>query len=83
MAQVKNRKEVTLDDQTMPILKIKAAKKGRNLKNYMEQILKEKANEFEVTEEYKTIMDALLEKHYSGEMNYISEEEFRKRTARR
>jgi len=83
MAQVKNRKEVTLDDQTMAILKMKAAKEGRNLKNYMEQVLKEKANAFEVTEEYKLMMDALLEKHYSGKMNYISEEDFRKRTARK
>lgn len=48
----------------------------------MEQILKEKANDFELTDEYKALMDDMLEKHYAGKLNYISEEEFRKLTAR-
>jgi hypothetical protein len=78
MTPTKIRKEVTLDDQTMAILKIQAEKQGRNLKNYMEHVLKENANHFEVTEEYKIMMDALLEKHKKGEMNYTPWEDFKK-----
>ena len=36
MIQTKNRKEITLDAQTLSILQIQAEKQGRKLKNYME-----------------------------------------------
>lgn len=83
MIQTKNRKEITLDTQTLSILQIQAEKQGRKLKNYMEQILKEQANSFELTDEYKAMMDEMLDKHYNGKLNYISEEEFRKLSARK
>lgn len=66
--QAKNRKEITLDTQTLTILQFKAEKQGRKLKNYMEQILKEHANNFELTAEYKAMMDEILNKHEKGEL---------------
>lgn len=83
MIPTKNRKEVSLDDQTMAILQIQAEKQGRKLKNYLEHILKEKANDFELTNEYKIMMDDKLEKFNKGKSKYISEDEFRKSTARK
>jgi 3-isopropylmalate dehydratase small subunit len=82
MIKTKNRKEVTLDNQTMAILQIQANREGRKLKNYMEQILKEKANEFELTEEYKTLMDDMLDKHQNGKLNYTSWETFKAEISR-
>ncbi|MEW4922256.1 hypothetical protein [Algibacter sp. 2305UL17-15] len=82
MIENKKRKEVTLDSHTIELLKIQAEKEGRKLKNYMEHILKDKANSFELSEAYKSMMDDMLDKHSKGELKYVSEEEFRKRTAR-
>jgi hypothetical protein len=81
--EVKIRKEVTLDAQTMAILKIQADIELRKLKNYMEYLLKQKASEFELTEEYKLMMDELLERHNKGKLQYLSEDEFRKATVRK
>jgi 3-isopropylmalate dehydratase small subunit len=72
MIQAKNRKEITLDTQTLAILQFQAEKQGRKLKNYMEQILKEQANNFELTDEYKAMMDEMLDKHEKGELKYTS-----------
>ena len=77
MVTTKNRKEVSLDSQTLAILQIQADRDGRKLKNYMEQILKEKAGEFELTDEYKAIMDNMLEKHQNNQLNYTSWEDFK------
>jgi hypothetical protein len=77
MLATKNRKEVYLDSQTLAILKMQAEKEGRKLKNYMEYILREKANDFEPTDEYKAIMDEMLEKHDSGKLKYTSWEDFK------
>ncbi len=81
MLKNKTRKEVSLDTQTLALLQFQAEKEGRNLKNYMEHILREKANNMELKEEYKTMMDDVLDKHKKGELNYISEEEFRSLTS--
>ena len=78
MIQAKNRKEISLDAQTLSILQIQAEKQGRKLKNYMEQVLKEQANSFELTDEYKAMMDAMLVKHEKGELKYTSWEEAKK-----
>ncbi len=75
MIQTKNRKEITLDTQTLSILQIQAEKQGRKLKNYMEQVLKEQANSFELTDEYKAMIDVMLDKHEKGELKYTSWEE--------
>lgn len=82
MNPTKNRKEVSLDNQTMAILQIQADREGRKLKNYMEHILKEKANEFEITEEYKALMDAMLDKHQNGKLNSSSWEPFKAEISR-
>jgi hypothetical protein len=68
------RKEISLDSQTIALLQ----KEGRKLKNYLEQVLKEKANELALTEEYKTLMDEALEKHKNGNSNYKSWEQIKK-----
>lgn len=77
MITTKNRKEVSLDAQTLAILQIQADRDGRKLKNYMEQILREKANEFELTEEYKSLMDDMLDKHSQGKVAYSSWDDFK------
>jgi hypothetical protein len=76
------RKEVSLASETLALLKIQAEKEGRNLKNYMEHVLREKAHSFDLTEEYKVMMDDMLNKHDKSELNYIDESEYRKFTAR-
>ena len=83
MITAKNKKEVNLDAQTISLLQIQADKEGRELKDYMETVLTEKANEFELTDEYKAMMDKLLDKHQQGKLDYISEDDFRKLTARK
>ena len=82
MITAKNRKEVSLDAQTLAILQIQADRDGRKLKNYMEQILKEKANEFELTEEYKALMDEMLDKHNEGKVAYTSWDDFKAEISR-
>ena len=82
MITTKNRKEVSLDAQTLAILQIQADRDGRKLKYYMEQILKEKANEFELTEEYKALMDDMLEKHNKGKVSYTSWDDFKAEISR-
>ncbi len=76
MLQNTKRKEISLDLDTIALLQIQAEKQGRKLKNYMEHILREKANSFEVTDEYKAMMDDLLNKHNEGSLKYISKQEF-------
>lgn len=83
MVTTKNRKEITLEQQTIALLQFQAEKEGRKLKNYMERILIEKANELVVSEDYKKLMDESLVQHSQGSLSYFSEEEFRKKTARK
>jgi hypothetical protein len=63
---------VVLDLETITILEEKAKQQGRNLKNYMEFVLKENAYAFEPSEDYKTMMDAMIENHENGKTNYTS-----------
>tara|TARA_R110000868_G_scaffold56736_1_gene175512 strand:- start:129 stop:380 length:252 start_codon:yes stop_codon:yes gene_type:complete len=78
MIQERKRKEVSLDSDTLALLQIQAEKEGRKLKNYMEHILREKANSFELTDEYKAMMDDMLDKHENGQLNYTPWEEVKK-----
>jgi hypothetical protein len=71
MLQNKKRKEVTLDNQTLSILEYQAKREGRNLKNYLEHILYQKAHNFQITEDYKAMMDDILLKHQQNEIQYI------------
>jgi len=78
MIKSKNRKEISLDSETLAMLQIQAEKQGRKLKNYMEQVLKEKANSFELTAEYKAMMDEILKEHKNGELKFTAWEEAKK-----
>jgi hypothetical protein len=66
----KNRKEVSLNSQTLFLLQISAEKEGRKLKNYLEHVLKEKAGQLMLSEEYKLLMDKEMEKHKNNSANY-------------
>lgn len=70
MTQEKKRKEISLDSNTLTLLQLQADREGRKLKNYMEHILREKANDFKLTDEYKTLMNEMLDKHEKGNLNY-------------
>ena len=74
----KKRKEVVLDEETIAILEEKAKHQGRNLKNYMEFILQENAYAFEPSEDYKIMMNKMIENHKNGKSKYLSETEFKK-----
>ncbi|PCI34805.1 MAG: hypothetical protein COB60_05605 [Flavobacteriaceae bacterium] len=62
MLRQKKRKEILLDTETIELLQKQANREGRKLKNYMEFILKEKANSFVISENYKNHMDIMLDK---------------------
>jgi len=81
--QEKTRKEVALDSQTLALLTAMAEKEGRKLKNFMEQVLKEKASTFEISDAYKNEMDEILTKHKKGQNQYISEENFFSKISRK
>lgn len=72
MASQKKRKEVVLDEETLAILEEKAKSQGRNLKNYMEFVLREDAHAFEPSETYKVMMDKMIDNHQQGKTNYTS-----------
>jgi len=74
----KKRKEILLDDETITILEQKAKNQGRNLKNYMEFVLYENAHSFEPSEEYKIMMDKMIENHKNGKSNYTSWKDVKK-----
>jgi len=73
----RKRKEVVLDEETLTILEEKAKRQGRNLKNYMEYVLKEDAYAFEPSEAYKAMMDKMIENHEQGKTSYLTEEDFK------
>ena len=80
MLEEKVRKEVSLDKKTIEKLKIKAQEDGRNLKNYLEKILIEKANDdFEITDAYIKMIDEMLEKKEKGLINFTSWEDVKKK----
>ncbi len=70
------RKEVSLEAETLALLELQAQLDGRSLKNYMEHILRRKANDFELSETYKKEMDVLLAKHAQGKNKYIDKKSF-------
>ena len=80
MLEEKVRKEVSLDKKTIEKLKIKAQEDGRNLKNYLEKILIEKANDdFEISDAYIKMIDEMLEKKEKGLINFTSWEDVKKK----
>lgn len=75
----KKRKEVSLDLETISFLESQAHQAGRSLKNYMEHILIQKANDFELSDAYKAEIDKHWEKEKRGENVYLSQVEVEKR----
>ena len=74
------KKLIELDEKTMAILEKEAKNQNRSLKNFIEYTLEDKAKNFaEPSEEYKAMVDDMLEKHKKGEIKWISSEEVRKR----
>lgn len=75
----KKRKEIHLPDQVVMILEHQAKQEGRNLKNYIEYVLSEKAQEMKPSKEYMKMMDEMLLKIEGGKVDYISEKDIRKK----
>ena len=75
----KKRKEIHLQEQVIMMLEHQAKKEGRNLKNYMEYILNQKAKEMKPSKEYMKMMDEMLSKVEEGEIEYVSEKDIRKK----
>ena len=78
MKEIKKRKEVLLNKETIDILEFKAKKAGRNLKNYMEFVLNQDAFAFEPSEEYKKMMDKMIDNHDNNKTNYTPWQEVKK-----
>lgn len=72
MVQNKKRKEVALDANIIELLELQAKREGRKLKNYMEYILSEKANDFQLTDDYKKMMDKTLDDFDKGNIKFKS-----------
>lgn len=70
MIQNKKRKEVALDANIIELLELQAKREGRKLKNYMEHILNEKANDFQLTDAYKKMMDKTLDDFDKGNIKF-------------
>lgn len=79
----KIKKLIELDNKTLAILEKEAKLQKRSLKNYIEFTLHETAlNLSEPSEEYKAIMDDMLEKQENGEIKWVSSKEVRARYGR-
>jgi len=83
MLKEKKRKEVTLDVDTLDLLSKQAELEGRKLKNYMEHVLKQKAQDFELSDSYKAMIDEMLDRDAKGELNFVSWKEAKERLQKR
>lgn len=79
MLRQRENKSISLKKETLNLLKIQADKKGIDLSAYIESILENKANNFELSNEYKSEMDNILNKHKKGNLKYFDKENFFKR----
>lgn len=76
----KTKKLIELDDKAIAILEKQAKLQKRSLKNYIEFTLEDTAMRFsEPSEEYKKMMDDMLDKMEKKEIDFIQVEEFRKK----
>lgn len=78
MINIRQSKKIHLDSQTLLLLKMQAEKDGLKLKTYLEEILKEKADKMDISDEYKILMDAMLEKHNDKMVEYENWDLFKK-----
>ncbi len=75
-------KKINLDSNILALLEVNAGKVGLQLNDYIQQILRENAYNFEFSEEYRIMMDKMLFKYENSELNFIDEDEFRKQIKR-
>ena len=75
----KKRKEIHLPEEVILMLEYQAKRAGRNLKNYIEFVLNQKANEMQPSKEYIQMMDKMLSEVEEGKTAYITESDIRKK----
>ncbi|WP_242202192.1 hypothetical protein [Aestuariivivens insulae] len=69
----KTKKIIELDDKAIEILAKQAKLQKRSLKNYIEFTLEDTAKRFsEPSEEYKAMMDDMIERDEKGELKLYS-----------
>lgn len=76
----KTKKLIELDDKAIAILEEQAKLQKRSLKNYLEFMIEDRALHFtEPSEEYKAMMDDMLERQKNGTLETIPYSEIRKK----
>lgn len=76
----KTKKLIELDDKAIAILEKQAKMEKRSLKNYIEYMLEDTALRYsEPSEEYKKMMNDMLNRKENGEIDFIPVEDFRKK----
>ena len=76
----KKKKLIELDEKTLEILEKEAKADNRSLKNYIENYFENLARQLaEPSEEYKAMMDDLLERQEKGTLKTIPIDEIRKK----
>lgn len=76
----KTKKLIELDDNAIAILEKQAKLQKRSLKNYLEFMIEDKALYFsEPSEEYKAMMDDMLERQKNGTLETIPYSKIRKK----
>lgn len=76
----RTKKLIELDNETIEILEKQAKLQKRSLKNYLEFMIEDKALHFkEPSEEYKAMMDEMLERQKNGTLETIPYSEIRKK----
>ena len=77
------KKLIELDNKTIKILEKQAKLQKRSLKNYLEYTLEDKARFLgEPSDEYKAMMDDMLDRMEKGEIKFTPIEEVMKRYGR-
>ena len=76
----RTKKLIELDNETIQILEKQAKLEKRSLKNYLEFMIEDRALNFkEPSEEYKAMMDDMLERQKNGTLETIPYSEIRKK----
>lgn len=76
----KTKKLIELDDKAIAILEKQAKMEKRSLKNYIEYMLEDTALRYsEPSEEYKKMIDDMLNRKENGEIDFVSVEDFREK----
>ncbi len=76
----KTKKLIELDNKVIEVLEKQAKLQKRSLKNYLEFLIENTALNFsEPSEEYKAMMDDMLERQKNGTLETIPIDEIRKK----